>query len=525
MLQNIKISKYQNIIYFILLFIFSCFSIFLMGRSGIKILSYASVLFFSLYLLKIYFNQFLYYYIIFIVLLSIIYAPQAIVYGKLNIGIVASLFETNLKESLEYISDISIRVYYFLVVYLFIIFHLLKLNKKTKLTKKYRKINILITVIVFLSIFQKPLTKIYKENVPYLEAFISVKYYPLRFIFEFLYYKNDYVKYQKELNESLSSEDSWNIINSKQLYKNYVLVIGESVRRDYMSLYGYPIETTPFLNKVNGKILSNYISPAPNTITSLKRMLFQHSKLEDFIYPNTLITLANKAGLDTYWLSNQGKIGQYDTLPSRVAIKAKYKFFTKLGNYNSNNKPDLELIPQFLASLDKPSDRSKLIVLHLMGSHGSFCKRVDNSYEIENIENIISEDISCYLSSIKQTDKLLEKIYKSLKNRKETFSIIYFSDHGLAHNNDSLKHNGEYKSGYSIPFIMMSSNDRKQTVFNTKKSGYNFLNHISNWLGIKTRNLSEKETLFNHIDNKIKVFNGNKVVDFEQLKEDPALIP
>ncbi|BFO11432.1 hypothetical protein GGER_39420 [Serratia rubidaea] len=45
------------------------------------------------------------------------------------------------------------------------------------------------------------------------------------------------------------------------------------MRRDYMSLFGYPLPTTPFLDQVNGDFYSNYISTAANTFESLPRTL------------------------------------------------------------------------------------------------------------------------------------------------------------------------------------------------------------------------------------------------------------
>ncbi|MDW5502177.1 sulfatase-like hydrolase/transferase [Serratia proteamaculans] len=59
--------------------------------------------------------------------------------------------------------------------------------------------------------------------------------------------------------------------NSKQA--NYVIVVGESMRRDYMSLFGYPTQITPFLDQVKGIFYSDYISTAPNTFESLPRTL------------------------------------------------------------------------------------------------------------------------------------------------------------------------------------------------------------------------------------------------------------
>ena len=43
-----------------------------------------------------------------------------------------------------------------------------------------------------------------------------------------------------------------------------------------------------------------------------------------------------------------------------------------------------------------------------------------------------SKETSCYLYTMTQTDELLSKLYDQLRNTGESFSMVYFSDHGLA---------------------------------------------------------------------------------------------
>ena len=71
----------------------------------------------------------------------------------------------------------------------------------------------------------------------------------------------------------MQAQPRWTINSIDNNKANYVIVVGESMRRDYMSLFGYPTPTTPFLDQVNGTFYSNYISTAPNTFESLPRTL------------------------------------------------------------------------------------------------------------------------------------------------------------------------------------------------------------------------------------------------------------
>nr|EIL1985318.1 sulfatase-like hydrolase/transferase [Providencia rettgeri] len=133
---------------------------------------------------------------------------------------------------------------------------------------------------------------------------------------------------QKEL-ETLSpytKKSNWStpiLNNDTTSYDDYVLIIGESVRRDYMGIYGYPINNTPFLSRVNATIIDGLTAPGVNTISSLRLMLTYPYK--DNWTPNyglNFIDLAKSAGFKTFWLSNQGFIGEYDTPISFIAARS-----------------------------------------------------------------------------------------------------------------------------------------------------------------------------------------------------------
>lgn len=327
---------------------------------------------------------------------------------------------------------------------------------------------------------------------------------------------SEYFKQKNFLDESFNKDSKWEIISVSPKYKNYILIIGESMRKDYMSLYGYPIVTTPFLDKINGTIFNNYYSAAPNTQPSLQRTLYRQENYET-VYTDNIISLLKLVGIKTYWLSNQGKMGEFDTMASRLGINADYNFFTKHLGYDSAKKFDFELLPKFKEILEKEKNTNKLIVLHLMGSHPIFCERLP--YKVKNY--FINQQMSCYLESIKYTDKFIESVNDLLVKNGESFSVIYFSDHGLAHKNDSLYVSNLYKQDYEVPFIMFSSDSIKRIEINEKQSAFNFMYGFTQWLGIKEKHLSGVD-FFNPKEQKIKVFDWENIIDVNLLKDDPA---
>lgn len=96
----------------------------------------------------------------------------------------------------------------------------------------------------------------------------------------------------------------------------YVIIIGESARRSNMSLYGFEQNTTPVQNTIapQALIFDNAISPAAATVTSIP-MILSKASTESFTaadLSNNIVTLANKAGFQTTWLSTQNVVGKHN---------------------------------------------------------------------------------------------------------------------------------------------------------------------------------------------------------------------
>lgn len=233
--------------------------------------------------------------------------------------------------------------------------------------------------------------------------------------------------------------------------------------------------------------------------------------------------MINSAGIKTFWLSNQGFVGRWDSPISSIASKSNVKYFIKSGGYTSKNTSDFDLIPIFEQRLKEKSQGKRFFVLHLMGSHPNACERLVDYKKIFNDKELNSKYtyINCYISSIKKTDEFLSRVYNLLKDSKEmsgkSFSIIYFSDHGLGHkeinnkiilNNDpDLQKGIEY---YTVPLFKFSSDDNDRHEYNVFKSSLNFIDGIANWVGIENE----------YIDKKIDLFsNTNDLRDYGQLEK------
>lgn len=77
----------------------------------------------------------------------------------------------------------------------------------------------------------------------------------------------------KEENEQLSRYVNQNERQDVQQtaqtrYDDYFLIVGESARRDYFHVYGYPVKNTSFLDSINGVIVNGMESAGTYTIGS-----------------------------------------------------------------------------------------------------------------------------------------------------------------------------------------------------------------------------------------------------------------
>jgi len=306
-------------------------------------------------------------------------------------------------------------------------------------------------------------------------------------------------------------------------FDTYVVVVGESARRDALHAYGFNIANTPFFDNVPKVQFNNYIAIGGNTLISLSNMFILNYHKNSYA-GNTVLDLANMAGFKTYWLSNQAEIGLYDSVVSGIGKRANHVHFL---NYESFDpfQQDIDLLPHAQQAINQPTTNKKVIFIHLYGSHGPFCNRTKGKYD----EFHVSDDLSCYVQSIKQTDALLQDIYQMLQQHKQQtnkeWAMVYFSDHGLTKNNDdaNLYHGGGFKANYSVPFVLLNSKLTATSYINAQRSGFNFFDFFAKWLGIKDNLLPNNCNFISEDDcpnSNIVITPDNKEVDYFSLGDE-----
>lgn len=475
MFSNIQYQKKIYVFFALLILFFAC--TLMMRGVGIEYPEANAIFLFILIIICSSSRKAFYYFIIPLISIYAIYTPVGLSFGAISYQSIASIVATDINESFEFLNNIPILDYFlgFIIVPSVLIYY--KIIKKLNINF-YRNKTFLIICIILAMLQHSPF-QIFKDSNAAIES----------------------VKHEINILNNLNNKSTWG--NSKlnnSNYNTYVLIIGESSRRDYLNAYGYPIKNTPFLSNSNGILVDGLTAAGNNTVSSLRLMLTQSTIDNQPQYDKNFIDLANQVGIETYWLSNQGFIGKYDTPITAIAKKSAHTFFLKKGPYDSLNTSDYLLIPEFKKLITNKN--KKLIVIHLYGSHPNACDRIEDYPIILNDVEPKYDEINCYISSIKKTDEILQDIYTSLLDIKKkdniSFSMLYFSDHGLSSKNDNEKvvlRVGNKKQSYQTPLFMVNSDSINRKECKSFKSGLNFTNGIANWLGISNQQLP-KYSLF-----------------------------
>ncbi len=267
----------------------------------------------------------------------------------------------------------------------------------------------------------------------------------------------------------------------------YVVVIGESARPANMHLYGYSRPTTPAAGRERPNMLlfTHAISGAPVTATAVPLALSAATVTDMNVrhYADNVINIANQAGFETHWYSNQGMYGDYSNAITGIAMNAHFRQWVN-GRYD-----DALLAPLDLA-LQRPG--KKLIVLHLYGSHPPAGERYP---EEERYFPDPGDPDDSYDNAIRFTDTLLGQIFSRLRQKRA--SLLYFSDHGLERvsgKKNGWRHGGAKptQAAFQVPMFLWRSPQVTSGWLpeGTVSAPYSTVDNnalISQWMGITLR--------------------------------------
>ena len=265
------------------------------------------------------------------------------------------------------------------------------------------------------------------------------------------------------------------VLSSDVSPKTIVLMIGESMTRDNMSLYGYPRKTTPELSALAQeegglRFIRDAWSADASTVASFRSM-FDFRLSSDGREPTgNLFAFFKAAGWHITWISNQDD----------SAIKSEWAGYAddlivlnRLSGRSTRSLDGVVLEPLRRALAESSGHR--LIVVHMIGAHPHFLLRhpegmkplwpdhdeISKAMDAAGRSAIVRLSREQYDLTVVYQDQILSQSLNLVRTAVGTDPALWFylSDHGVETglHEDRTGHSQTTPSGYRIPLLMWAS--------------------------------------------------------------------
>ncbi|XOV86178.1 MAG: sulfatase-like hydrolase/transferase [Pseudomonadota bacterium] len=266
---------------------------------------------------------------------------------------------------------------------------------------------------------------------------------------------------------------------------NVVLLLGESLSRHHLGIYGYPRNTTPYMRSIGGDLTlyRDVISSHSHTSESLSQALTLNPRGErrSLLELPDIITVAQAAGLTTVWLSNQNAIGIWDNAVAAIAAQADVVKYHDPGSGLQLRRQvfDDALLESLDSALALPG--GKLIVLHTMATHFPYCDMVPAGYQAEGLNYaqplfdqrffgrwfyqmqdqvdeaalaIFLASYNCYDRAVHYLDSVYAGVVQRLAAQQAPSFLVFTADHGEAPIFDTGHESRQHSHFHvEVPFI------------------------------------------------------------------------
>ncbi|WP_298961314.1 phosphoethanolamine transferase [uncultured Campylobacter sp.] len=467
-----------------------------------------TILFFALYAISFYSAR-LYKILAFALLaINVIFAiTQIFLIFSLELtyshGTLDALVQTTPKEAFEFAhAFLNFKlIAAFLALLIFVIVALrLRVSQRVRMKLcRAIKLAFLLSLLVFIAhaAFKSYVAKSSKMRASIIIALNKIPIYNFAFVTKD-YFGADF-KSVRELQagyQSIYASHSHKTVPNR--ISNVVFIIGESLQRNFMSLYGYYLPTTPNLQALeqSGNLIafSDVVSPGAKTNDVLKYVLnfgnYESEKQRPWSANLDIVNLARLANYETFWISNQERYGQWAVASGASAQMTDHSDFTnQIPVYKYAYSLDEVMLPSIknfksgarksplarkdensAAEVNSTQKKDKFFILHLMGSHPSYEFRYPKSFAKFSAADISREpldegqkkELAHYLNTVAYNDFIVSEIYKIFAS--DNTLIVYFSDHAqsLYQYRGKLIHGGINRFTLEIPLIFMASDKFKE---------------------------------------------------------------
>jgi glucan phosphoethanolaminetransferase (alkaline phosphatase superfamily) len=332
----------------------------------------------------------------------------------------ASVFDTHANESLEFLTSAFFQSYGLrLLVLLAIVWILARLTGTRVVGRAFLPASLIKATalsIWLVTLFHLPRSRS-----------LAIDFYPLREGWQVVRYMKE-VHFLVQDYHALSYRFDGRLDTSQ--ISTVILLIGEAARKDKMGIYGSGLDTTPGLEEFARTypdhllVFTDAVAASSYTRVSVPSML-SPCPARDFgqiDHRPSILRILKSAGLESVLISNQTKRGFHDNFVSAFMEDATRKtYLTDRGNLF-----DMELVPPLISELGRSARGSKLIIVHLAGSHFHYGDNYPKDQAFlppTSIENH-------YLNSIRYTDTVMKRINEAIMAADHPVLMLYASDHG-----------------------------------------------------------------------------------------------
>ncbi len=373
---------------------------------------------------------------------------------------IRNMIQTNIEESIDLLTIKQVIYLCLLGILPALIVYKTKIDygdiKYELFSKLKLSIGSLLVIILSISIFSKHYTSFFREHKP-----LRYSANPIYWIYSIGNYTNKTFNSGPIIVKPIGLDAKVLCENTTKSNepKLVIMVVGEAVRADHLSLNGYNKETNPLLKNEDIINFENMYSCGTSTAVSVPCMFSIYEK-SDYNYKkgitteNVLDVLDHTNEISVLWRDNNSD-------SKGVALRVPFEDYrtTKTNTICTDGEcRDIGMIEGLDTYIEEQKDKDILIVLHQMGNHGpAYYKRYTKEFEkftptckTNQLEECTQEEISnAYDNAILYTDYFLTKTINFLKryNKSHKTAMIYMADHG-----ESLGENGLYLHG--LPYFM-----------------------------------------------------------------------
>lgn len=227
---------------------------------------------------------------------------------------------------------------------------------------------------------------------------------------------------------------------------NVIVVIGESYIREHAALYGYPLQTTPFLSheQKEGRlfVFTDMVSPYNQTTRVIRNLLSCNSlgHHEDWSSAPPFTAIYKKNGYHVTMYDNQKNFDMGFVFAYSLNTYLYHPQIMK-ACYHETNDSTSEFDGQMVDDYQKRQTpcAKRLVLFHLLGQHVGFEYRYPKNFAYFNEDSLsfrkepwltkdMREDIVHYDNATRYNDHVLQQII-GLYDQQNTI-VVYLSDHG-----------------------------------------------------------------------------------------------